>query len=298
MAENDSRRRTAYNESRTKAEETAGITDDIPDMPDEIRAAPRRSGIRVADRNRAKGSRELPVRRSGKAKKKRTNYRMMLLYAIFGLGICALLFFMLFMHQRGKTKDLTEQVDKLTAEKNSLTDQLNTLSVEAEGLRQNIMSSLPESRSSDDDNLQDLISQLTDGIYVIKSGSGFDYIKVPSGYFTDKLNSFKNADGYTSIDGNAPACAYFVVYPDRVVGLSEGDMGFVSTDRKATGDSSSLPQGFTAFVASMFSSTGSSDSDSSDEDSDSSSSNEDSNSDSSDEDSDSGSSDEDTDPEE
>ncbi len=304
MAENDFRRRTAYSESRTNAEEAAGIPDDIPDMPDENRAAPRRSGIRVAERNRAKGSRELPVRRSGKTSKKRRNYRMMLLYVIFGMVICALVFFLLFINQKSKNKDLTEQVDKLTTENNTLTDQLSTLSAEADGLRQSIMSSLPDPKSYDDDDLQDLISQLTDGIYIIKEGSGYNYIKVPSGYFTDKLNSFKSADGYTSINGNAPVCSYFVVYPDRVVGLSEGDMGFVSTDRKATGDGSSLPTGFTAFVTSMFSSTDSSDSESSNDESSensddgSSENSDDESSQSSDEDSDSESSDEDNNSEE
>ncbi len=269
MAENRIRRRkTSYSGARSRSPETVDIENDIPDMPDENKAAPRRSGMRVAERDRTKGSRELPVRSaSSKSKKKRLNYRMMLLYALFGAGLIALLFFALFMNQRGKNKDLTKQVDDLTTQNNTLNDQINALSEEAEGLRQGIMSTLPDAKNSDEDDLQDLISQLTDGSYVIKAGSGYDYIKVPSGYFTDKLNSYKNADGYTAIEGSAPTCSYYVVYPDRVVGLSEGDKGFVSNDRKATGTGSNLPSGFTSFVTSMFSSTGNSDSDSSDSDS-------------------------------
>ena len=41
-------------------------------------------------------------------------------------------------------------------------------------------------------------------------------------------------------------------FTDRVIGLAEGNVGFVSMDRAATGSTTTTPDGFYDFVASFF----------------------------------------------
>ncbi len=262
----------------------SGTSDDIPDAPaeDEPQAIPRRSGIRVAEKDRLKGTRELTPRRDrakrdssrsrknpenrepsgsdnaktnphpGPRRKKRRNYRLMLCAALLAAAILDVLFLSLFLNQHEQARELKKQVDDLTKEKTTLTNQLSVLSQETANLERGIISTLPDPTTALTDTLPDLIPQLTDGIYVIHAGEGYDYIKVPDGYLSDKLNTFRDAQGYNATNGSAPTCPYLVLYPDRVIGLSEGDTGFVSTDRTATGAASSLPAGFTDFVASFF----------------------------------------------
>ncbi len=259
---------------------------------EESPAMPRRSGIRVAEGSGRGAIRDVPLRssnsrerrrkskgntrnreeqdkdkekkdskpssaksytrRKSSRKRKRQNYRIMLCAAVLGTSLMAVLFFGLFVWQRGKAKGLKEQVDNLTMEKTTLTNQLGVLSQEAETLKKSLIDSLPEPKTAQTDNLPDLIPQLTDALYIIHVGEGFDYIKVPEGYFTDTLNTYKDAQGYVSTGGNPPSCPYLVLYPDRVIGLSDGDVGFVSNERTSVGTASSLPVGFTAFVASFF----------------------------------------------
>ena len=52
--------------------------------------------------------------------------------------------------------------------------------------------------------------------------------------------------------GDAPICTYYVLFTDRVIGLAEGNVGFVSMDRAATGSTTTTPDGFYDFVASVF----------------------------------------------
>ena len=69
----------------------------------------------------------------------------------------------------------------------------------------------------------------------------------------DKLGEYRDdASGYAASTGDAPICQYYVLFTDRVIGLAEGDTGFVSTDRSATGSTSTIPSGFYDFVASFF----------------------------------------------
>lgn len=95
---------------------------------------------------------------------------------------------------------------------------------------------------------------LNDGVYVVQStGSQLRYISVPKGYLQDKLGEYRDdASGYAASTGDAPICQYYVLFTDRVIGLAEGDTGFVSTDRSATGSTSTIPSGFYDFVASFF----------------------------------------------
>jgi len=247
---------------------------DIPDMPredeEENRTIPKRSGLRMADKDSRRPSHEIPIKdmrrenrdkktsdsRSARSRssrrKKRRNYRLMLCIAALAAMVFDLLFLSLFLGQRSKSKELKKQVDDLTMEKTTLTNQLSNMSQEVETLRQGVMDSLPEPKTAQTDNLPDLIPQLTDALYVIHVGDGYDYIKVPSGYLTDSLNNYKDAQGYSNLDGDTPNCPYLVLYPDRVIGLAEGDVGFVSTERSATGTHSALPAGFTSFVAAFF----------------------------------------------
>ncbi len=262
---------------------------DIPDMPpeEEKPAMPRRSGIRVAEGSGRGAIRDVPLRsssrernRKGKGnsrsredkvkkdtasgssksstryksnrRRKRQNYRMMLCAAVLGASLMAVLFLGLFVWQHGKAKGLKEQVDNLTMEKTTLTKQLSDLSQETETLRKSVIDSLPEPKTAQTDSLPELIPQLTDALYVVHVGDGFDYIKVPEGYLTDTLNTYKDAQGYTSTGGSSPSCPYLVLYADRVIGLAEGDVGFVSTERTSVGTASTLPVGFTAVVASFF----------------------------------------------
>ena len=116
---------------------------------------------------------------------------------------------------------------------------------------------------------------LNDGVYVVQStGSQLRYISVQKGYLQDKLGEYRDdASGYAASTGDAPICQYYVLFTDRVIGLAEGDTGFVSTDRSATGSTSTIPSGFYDFVASFFNNSsnttasGSSSSDSSSSDS-------------------------------
>lgn len=43
-----------------------------------------------------------------------------------------------------------------------------------------------------------------------------------------------------------------MLFTDRVIGLAEGNVGFVSMDRAATGSTTTTPDGFYDFVASFF----------------------------------------------
>ena len=116
-------------------------------------------------------------------------------------------------------------------------------------------SALPDATVADTNTIADLIPQLVDGsTYVVQSSaSQLRYIKVPEGYLSDKLGEYRdNSSAYAAAQGDAPICTYYVLFTDRVIGLAEGNVGFVSMDRAATGSTSTTPDGFYDFVASFF----------------------------------------------
>lgn len=186
--------------------------------------------------------------------KKPLNYRLLLCVALLVCALLALLFFALFLSRGGKIKELNGQIETLNSEKTKLTEQVDALTQEGQTLLAGLTATLPDPTTAQTDDLTALIPQLTEGIYVVHStGSQYQYLSVPSGYLQDKLAAYRDdAAGYTVVEGDAPVCTYWVLFSDRVIGLAEGDKGFVSMDRAATGSATTVPSGMYAFVASFF----------------------------------------------
>ena len=182
-------------------------------------ARPVRSGMRMG-----KGK---PMRRASV----KLNYRMVLCIAVLVLLLLTIIFGGLFKSRGSKIADLNSQT-----------------------LQSSITATLPAAKTAETNSIVDLIPMLNDGVYVVQStGSQLRYISVPKGYLQDKLGEYRDdASGYAASTGDAPICQYYVLFTDRVIGLAEGDTGFVSTDRSATGSTSTIPSGFYDFVASFF----------------------------------------------
>lgn len=228
-----------------RAEESLWTTGEDSPTPAEEHRRPAPSG---RQRTRAHVSRRAP-------KKGKINYRMALCIAVLVCFVLAVLFFALFLGQRGKAKGLTDEVAKLTEEKTALTQQVGTLTQENQTMLDGVMKSVPDPTTANTQSLPDLIPQLTEGVFIVSNtGSGYQYLKVPEGYLTDKLNAFRdNADGFKqAASGAAADWTYWVLYSDKVIGMNTADHGFVSTDRTAAGPEYDLPAGFSAFVASVF----------------------------------------------
>lgn len=194
------------------------------------------------------------AQRRSSAKPVKLNYRMLLCIAVLVFFLLALLFFVLFLSRGGKIDELNKQVETLNGEKTSLSEQVNTLTQDNQTMLAGLTAALPDPTTAQTDDLTALISQLTEGVYAVRStGSQYQYLSIPAGYLQDKLAAYRdNAEGYTVVDGDAPACTCWVLFPDRVIGLAEGDKGFVSMDRAATGSATTVPSGMYAFVASFF----------------------------------------------
>ncbi|WP_373164109.1 bZIP transcription factor [Agathobaculum sp. Marseille-P7918] len=195
-----------------------------------------------------------PARRRSSAKPMKLNYRMLLCIAVLVFFLLALLFFILFLSRGGKIDELNKQVETLNGEKTSLSEQVNTLTQDNQTMLAGLTAALPDPTTAQTDDLTALIPQLTEGVYVVRStGTQYQYLSVPTGYLQDKLTAYRdNAEGYSVVEGDAPACTCWVLFPDRVIGLAEGDKGFVSMDRAATGSATTVPSGMYAFVASFF----------------------------------------------
>ncbi|MDO4269845.1 MAG: hypothetical protein Q4C72_02875 [Eubacteriales bacterium] len=204
---------------------------------------------------------ERPIRtrpgvRAGNARARRRapNYRLLLCAALAVCALLAILFFALFLGRGGKIKELNEQVKTLTEQTQALTNEKTQLQQTMDGLYTAAIAALPDPTTAQTQSLPDLIPQLTEGVYVVRStGESYQYLSVPSGILQDKLAAFRDdAANFKPAEGDAPTCNYWVLFSDRVIGLAEGDTGFVSTSRTATGSATSVPAGFTAFVASLF----------------------------------------------
>lgn len=225
-------------------------TDDIPEDPSLRRDRGPRPGIRMAS------GRPMRVKKHASAGRKGApNYRMMLCGAVLAFFVIALLFFILFMSRGGKIKDLNSQIDTLNQDKQALSAQVTSLQQQIDTLTASMTSALPDATVADTNTIADLIPQLVDGsIYVVQSSaSQLRYLKVPEGYLSDKLGEYRdNSSAYTEAQGDAPICTYYVLFTDRVIGLAEGNVGFVSMDRAATGSTVTTPDGFYDFVASFF----------------------------------------------
>ena len=208
------------------------------------------------------------------------NYRMVLCIAVLVLLLLTIIFGGLFKSRGSKIADLNSQIETLNKDKDNLSAQIGALTQENQTLQSSITATLPAAKTAETNSIVDLIPMLNDGVYVVQStGSQLRYISVPKGYLQDKLGEYRDdASGYAASTGDAPICQYYVLFTDRVIGLAEGDTGFVSTDRSATGSTSTIPSGFYDFVASFFNNSsnttasGSSSDNSSDSSSDSSAS--------------------------
>ena len=208
---------------------------------------PVRSGIRMG-----KGR---PVR-----KPIRINYRLVLCIAVLVLFVLTVIFGVLSNVRGKKISDLNTQIETLNKDKDNLSAQVGTLTQENQTLQTSITATLPAPKAAETNSIADLIPQLSDGIYVVQStGSQLRYLSVPEGYLQNKLGEYRDdASGYSATDGSAPVCTYYVLFTDRVIGLAEGNTGFVSTDRTAAGNATTTPAGFYDFVASFFNNSGSS----------------------------------------
>ena len=205
-------------------------------------ARPVRSGMRMG-----KGK---PMRRASV----KLNYRMVLCIAVLVLLLLTIIFGGLFKSRGSKIADLNSQIETLNKDKDNLSAQIGALTQENQTLQSSITATLPAAKTAETNSIVDLIPMLNDGVYVVQStGSQLRYISVPKGYLQDKLGEYRDdASGYAASTGDAPICQYYVLFTDRVIGLAEGDTGFVSTDRSATGSTSTIPSGFYDFVASFF----------------------------------------------
>lgn len=198
-----------------------------------------------------------PVRAAGgKAPKKafKLNYRLMLCIAVLVCLVLALLFFILFMVRGGKINDLNGQVTSLTQERDTLNAQVTSLTQDNQSMLASLTASLDAPTVAQTTSIADLIPQLTEGVYVVyNTGSQLQYLSVPSGYLQDRLAAYRDdSASYAAAEGDAPACTYYVLFSDRVIGLAQGNTGFVSMDRTSTGSASSTPAGMYDFVAAMF----------------------------------------------
>lgn len=117
-----------------------------------------------------------------------------------------------------------------------------------------LTAALPDPTTAQTNSLADLIPQLTEGVFVVRStGTQYQYLSVPAGYLQDKLAAYRDdTAAYTAVEGDAPTCTYWVLFSDRVIGVAEGDTGFVSMDRGASGSASKLPTGLYSFVSALF----------------------------------------------
>ena len=214
----------------------------------------------------SRSSSKRPVRpgiRMGKGKPMRRpprmNYRMVLCIAVAVCLVLALIFGILSNARGKKVAELNTQIETLNKDKENLSAQIGTLTQENQTLQTSIIATLPASKAADTNSIVDLIPLLNDGVYVVQStGSQLRYISVPAGYLQDKLGEYRDdASGYAASNGDTPICTYYVLFSDRVIGLAEGNTGFVSTERTAAGSATTTPDGFYDFVASFFSNSGS-----------------------------------------
>ena len=147
-------------------------------------------------------------RRRSSAKPIKLNYRMLLCIAVLVFFLLALLFFILFLSRGGKIDELNKQIETLNGEKNTLSAQVNTLTQDNQTMLAGLTAALPDPTTAQTEDLNALIPQLTEGVYVVRStGSQYQYLSVPAGYLQDKLTAYRdNAEGYTVVEGDAPAC--------------------------------------------------------------------------------------------
>jgi hypothetical protein len=178
----------------------------------------------------------------------------MLCIAVLVCLVLALLFFIMFMVRGGTINDLNGQVETLNKEKETLTAQVSTLTQDNQSMLASLTASLDDPTTAQTTSIADLIPQLTEGVYVVyNTGSQLQYLSVPSGYLQDRLAAYRDdSASYAAAEGDAPACTYYVLFSDRVIGLAQGNTGFVSMDRAATGSATSTPAGMYDFVAAMF----------------------------------------------
>lgn len=149
----------------------------------------RKSGHRIGDRIGAtRVDRDGALRRPAK-KPVKINYRMALCIAVLVCFLLAVLFFVMFLSRGGKIKELNGQIETLNGEKTTLSTQVTTLTQENQTLMAGLTASLPDPTTAQTDSLADLIPQLNDGVYVVRStGSQYQYLNVPSGYLQDKAH--------------------------------------------------------------------------------------------------------------
>mgnify|MGYP001003764415 FL=1 len=185
---------------------------------------------------------------------KQPNYRLLLCIGLLVCLVLDILFFVLFLSQCSRAGGLEDEVKKLTEANQALTSQNTMLQQQSDAALTTAVAALPDPTTAQTTNLPDLIPQLTDAVYVVRTtGEGYQYLKNSEGAVLDKLNAYRDdASGYTAAEGDAPTCSYWVLFSDRVIGLTDGGNGFVSTDRTATGSATTVPSGFYDFVVSLF----------------------------------------------
>ena len=185
---------------------------------------------------------------------KQPNYRLLLCIGLLVCLVLDILFFVLLLSQCSRAGGLEDEVKKLTEANQALTSQNTMLQQQSDAALTTAVAALPDPTTAQTTNLPDLIPQLTDAVYVVRTtGEGYQYLKIAEGAVLDKLNAYRDdASGYTAAEGDAPTCSYWVLFSDRVIGLTDGGNCFVSTDRTASGSANTVPSGFYDFVVSLF----------------------------------------------
>ena len=159
---------------------------------------------------------------------KQPNYRLLLCIGLLVCLVLDILFFVLFLSQCSRAGGLEDEVKKLTEANQALTSQNTMLQQQSDAALTTAVAALPDPTTAQTTNLPDLIPQLTDAVYVVRTtGEGYQYLKIAEGAVLDKLNAYRDdASGYTAAEGDAPTCSYWVLFSDRVIGLTDGGRCF------------------------------------------------------------------------
>lgn len=184
----------------------------------------------------------------------KTNYRLMLCVGLLACFVLDILFLVLLLSQCGRAGKLQDEIDQLKETNQTLVSQNELLQQQSTTALDAAVAALPDPTTAQTDNLPDLIPQLTDGVYVVRTtGESYQYLKIPDGEVLNQLNTYRNdASAYVISDGDAPSCSYWVLFSDCVIGLAQDGTGFISSDRSASGSATSVPNGFYDFVVTLF----------------------------------------------
>ena len=117
---------------------------------------------------------------------KQPNYRLLLCIGLLVCLVLDILFFVLFLSQCSRAGGLEDEVKKLTEANQALTSQNTMLQQQSDAALTTAVAALPDPTTAQTTNLPDLIPQLTDAVYVVRTtGEGYQYLKIAEGAVLD-----------------------------------------------------------------------------------------------------------------